>query len=326
MPIYLCALEFRHRLSKYPAMASLSHRQGWSFAVVLLIFPCVFFGRSNTDSPAVTYRTGASEVRITFFATDENNHLVNQIGENDFAVVDSEMVIRDFRSLRRSDETQLDIVLLVDASESVGRRFRGTTEDVLRLVSENSQGSRDKISIITFAGLKPAFLCVDDCSDPEVDRKLQSLTPAGPTPLFDSLAFAARFISNRHTGGVRQLLIVFSDGVDTISGSSPRDTLRALAATGALLYSINVESSKRETNGKPWLQQMAEVTGGRSFSMQDSSADILQGILADLRASYVVTYPLPNRAAGFHSLRILPKNNLNLEFHCRRGYFYEESH
>jgi len=50
-------------------------------------------------------------------------------------------------------------------------------------------------------------------------------------------------------------------------------------------------------------------------------ADILHAVLADLRASYVVTYQLPSRSAGFHALRILPKHNLNLRFHCRRGYF-----
>jgi hypothetical protein len=69
---------------------------------------------------------------------------------------------------------------------------------------------------------------------------------------------------------------------------------------------------------------MAEATGGRSFSVQDDAADVLEAALADLSASYVVTYPLPSRMAGFHSLRILPKHNLNLRFHCRRGYFYDE--
>jgi hypothetical protein len=57
--------------------------------------------------------------------------------------------------------------------------------------------------------------------------------------------------------------------------------------------------------------------------MQDGAVQAMQNIFADLHASYVVTYRLPSRTAGFHSLRILPKHNLNLRFHCRRGYFYE---
>src|SRR5215469_4707908 len=123
MPIYLCSLEWWHRLPKYPAMASLSHRQGWSLAVLLAIFPCLLCARADNDSPHPTYRAESSEVRVTFFATDANNHPVESIGRDDFAVVDGEMVIRDFRSLTRSRETKLDIVVMVDASQSVAPRF-----------------------------------------------------------------------------------------------------------------------------------------------------------------------------------------------------------
>lgn len=304
-------------------MASLSHRQGWSFAVLLSIFPCVFASSSN-DFPPANYRTGTSEVRISFFATDENNHLVETLHHDDFAIVDNEMVIRDFRSLTRSEETALDIVVLLDASESVAPHFHEVAGDVLRLVSRTYH-SPDTISIVTFAGTKPAVLCADDCNSSEIERQLLSIIPAGSTPLFDSLAFASRFISARRAAGVRQLVVVFSDGDDTISGTSPRDTLEALASTGALLYAVDIQRSGKDLKGRFWLQKMAEATGGRSFALGDGSANVLEEVLADLHASYVVTYPVPSHEVGFHSLRILPKHNLNLQFHCRRGYFYEEN-
>jgi len=134
MPIYLCLLEWWHRLPKYPAMASLSHRQGWSFSVLLALLPSLLLAHADNDIPQTTYHTSTSEVRVTFFATDENNRLVDQIHDDDFAVVDGDRVIRDFRSLTRSNETKLDVVLLVDASESVAPRFHairrsGTTAD-----------------------------------------------------------------------------------------------------------------------------------------------------------------------------------------------------
>jgi Mg-chelatase subunit ChlD len=158
MPIYLCLLECCARLSKYTAMASLSHRQSWSLAVLLAVFPCLLRAGAENDAPKITYRTGTSEVRVTFFATDENNRLVQAIDRNDFAVVDGDIVIRDFRSLTRSDETGLDIVVLVDASESVAPRFHAIAEEVLRLISRNHSG--DDLSIITFAGLRPQCFAV----------------------------------------------------------------------------------------------------------------------------------------------------------------------
>jgi Ca-activated chloride channel family protein len=303
-------------------MASLSHRQSWSLAVLLAVFPCLLCAGAENDAPKITYRTGTSEVRVSFFATDEDNRLVQAIDRNDFAVVDGDIVIRDFRSLTRSDETKLDVVVLVDASESVAPRFHAITDQVLRLISRNHSG--DDLSIITFSGLRPAVLCSADCGGADIENKVRSLNPAGATPLFDSLAFSARYIAERHTPGVRQVLILLSDGNDTISGSSARQALDAVIGTGALLYTINPNKTVRDVKGSLVLQELAEATGGRSFSTQDEAADVLEAALADLRASYVVTYPLPSRMAGFHSLRILPKHNLNLRFHCRRGYFYDE--
>ena len=300
-------------------MASLSHRQGWSLAALLAIFPYLLCAGADHDS-TITYRTGTSEVRVSFFATDEDNRPVDVIDQNDFAVVDGDMVIRDFRSLTRSDETKLDIVVLVDTSESVAPRFHATAEQVLRLISQNHEG--DNLSIITFAGLRPSVLCTADCGS-SAERKIRSLHPAGSTPLFDSLAFSAQYIAARHTPGVRQVLILLSDGNDTISGISARRALDAVMGAGTLLYAINPNKAERDPKGSFALQEMAEATGGRSFSSQDA-AEVLQAALADLRASYVVTYALPSRTAGFHSLRILPKHNLNLRFHCRRGYFYDE--
>jgi VWFA-related protein len=303
-------------------MASLSHRQGWSLAVLLVLFPSFLVARVSSDNPEITYRTGTSEVRITFFATDQNNRLVETIDRNDFAVVDGDRVIRDFRSLTRSHETRLDIVVLIDASESVAAHFRAVAEQVLKLIAQNHPG--DDLSVISFAGLRTAVLCTTDCGEISIQTKIRSLTPAGSTPLFDSLAFTAQYFAGRHTAGVRQVLILLSDGNDTISRTSARQALDALTGTGALLYTINSNKSSGDLKSTIALQEMADATGGRSFSAQDDASEVLQAVLADLRASYVVTYPLPSRAAGFHSLRILPKHNLNLRFHCRRGYFYDE--
>jgi VWFA-related protein len=306
-------------------MGMLSHRQGWSFAVLLSVFPCVFFAGSTSDPPLTTYHTGTSEVRVSFFATDENDRLVENLSRDDFAVVDSGMVIRDFRSLTRSNETPLDVVVLVDASESVAPRFQATLQDIRRLVSQRNAARGDEISVVAFAGLQPHLLCANDCRTSGAEQRLLAVKAGGATPLFDALIYTAGFLAKRHTEGVRQVVILFSDGGDTISRTSARDSLDAVTATGALVYSVNLDPSWDVSEGSLSLQRMAEATGGRSISLHKGVVDVLEAIMADLRASYVVTYQLPSHAAGFHSLRILPKHNLNLRFHCRRGYFYAAS-
>src|ERR1700752_3295815 len=153
-------------------MAMLSHRQGWSLGVLLAFFPCLFYASSTSDDPLTTYRTGTSGVRISFFATDERNHLVADLSKDDFAIVDGDMVIRDFRSLVRASDTALDLVLLVDDSESVAPRFQEVQQDILKLISSASLSAHDRVSVVTFAGMRPTIFCVQDCGAPATRQRL----------------------------------------------------------------------------------------------------------------------------------------------------------
>lgn len=309
-------------MSKCPVMALLSHRQGWSLAILLTIFPFVFAADNTSDPPPATLHAHASEVRISFFATDQNKQLVREIGRDDFAVVDNDEVIRTFRSLARSNETPLDVVILLDASASVKSRFHQTMRDVVSLVS-SPELADTHIAVVRFAGLAPDLLCSGNCRTLAAQDNLLASEPSGATPLYDALEYAAELISRRRAPEVRELLLLYSDGDDTVSKTSPRAALDAVVASDTLLYAININRSENSP-GDAVLEQLARATGGRAFSIKNGSIPILQSILQDLRASYLVTYPLPSHAAGFHSLRILPKHNLNLRFHCRRGYFYAE--
>ena len=159
MLIYLCALECVSGMPTCSAMALLSHRQGWSLAVLLILFPCVFSATNTSDAPVATYRTGTSEVRVAFFATDNNDRLIQTLSADDFAVVDEGIVVRDFRSLARASETALDIVVMIDASESVQRHFRETAEGVGKIVARAPLSSQDELTVVAFAGAQSRVIC-----------------------------------------------------------------------------------------------------------------------------------------------------------------------
>jgi Mg-chelatase subunit ChlD len=225
-----------------------------------------------------------------------------------------------------SEPDTLDIVALVDTSGSVEPRFRANMQHVLKLAKAEPNSPGDKLSIIAFSALQPTLICSGNCRSPSSDQKLHTVRAQGATPLYDALSYTAEFVSRRRTAGLRQVVILFSDGNDTISRASPRDAFEALLGTGAVLYAVNVESSDSVSRGSMLLRHLSEASGGRSLSARAETGDVLQTILSDLRSAYVVTYPLPSRQEGFHSLHILPKHNLNLRFHSRRGYSYEENH
>ena len=162
----------------------------------------------TSDSPNLpAYRSTVSEVRVTFFATDENNHPLATLTKSDFAIVDNERVVRNFRSFTHSDETSLDVVALVDMSESVAPRLRVALSDVLQLVAQEQSIPDDNISVLSFGGasggtrgeasggLRPAILCSSGCRASDSMSKLLAVKSGGTTPLFDALIFAADFIS-----------------------------------------------------------------------------------------------------------------------------------
>ena len=288
----------------------------------LFFLSSLLFASSANDPPIATYHSTVSEVRVTFFTTDENNRTIETVRKDDFAIVDGDRVVRQFRSLMHVNESELDVVVMLDTSESVKSRFPAIMNNVQKIIAQKQIAADGKLSVLWFAGMREGILCTGNCRAFEAQQRLLALQPTGATPMFDAVQYGANFISGRRVPGVRPVVVLFSDGDDTISKTPAADALQALVASGALLYAVDTNPPGTAARGSANLRQMAEATGGRYFLMQAGAADVLQAALEDLRASYVVTYNLPSRKAGFHSLRILPKHNLNLRFHCRSGYYY----
>lgn len=314
-----------------------------SALLALFALTCVCTAEDpNVSAGLPTYHSTVSEVRVTFFATDENNLPVSTLTKSDFAVIDNEHVVRNFRSFAHSAETSLDVVALIDLSESVAPRIRGAIRDLRQLIAREQTISDDNIAVLSFggtfgaavekvSGARPAILCSAGCRDSDFAAKLLATESSGATPLFDALVFGADFIAHHRDAGrvaeVRPVLILFSDGNDTISLHSPREALDALLAVGALIYTVDMGKSENQTSGGTFLRQVSAASGGRYFdlssSRQNTTATVLNAVLDDLRASYVVTYDLPSHRDGIHSLRLLPTRNLNLTFHSRTSYEYE---
>jgi hypothetical protein len=68
---------------------------------------------------------------------------------------------------------------------------------------------------------------------------------------------------------------------------------------------------------------LAEDSGGRYIGLGDGPVKILNDVMDDLRSGLLVTYALPESSSEFHSIRILPTHNLNLQFRCRHGYYFQ---
>lgn len=307
--------------------------QGHIRSVLLALFVMTYASAAeNTNDPPSlpTYRSIVSQVRVTFFVTDENNHPVASLTKSDFAVVDSELVVRNFRSFSTSDENSLDVVALVDLSGSVAPGIRAAIHDVQELVAQEQSIGGDSVAVLYFGalggtagGVRPTVLCSGGCRPTNSVDTLLAVKGGGTTPVFDALIVGADLILHHRRTGARPVLILFSDGNDTTSLHSAGEALDAVAAAGALVYAVDMGKATNPPAGGMFLRQVADASGGRYFSLDDGVANVMSAVLEDLRASYVVTYDLPSHQAGFHSLRLMPTHILNLTFHSRNRYYYE---
>ncbi len=295
-------------------------------SLVLSICSCnLCFGQSTPTSPDqlsdVTYRSSASEVRLVFFATDEHDHAVESLQKDDFAVIDDGMVIRDFRSFTRSAPIKLDVIVLCDSSESVLPHFKEQTADVLALVSLSPWNPDDRITVLSFSGIETRTVCAADCRGSFTAGRMAAVPRGGSTPLFDALDTATGLLRQRRKPDVWPVIILFSDGDDTISKSSFHEASENILASGAHVYAIDVSSPGQESNGTATLQRLADDSGGRRIRIGEGAVRIFHDVIEDLNSARVVTYALPKSTSEFHSIRILPTHNFNLQFRCRRGYY-----
>lgn len=303
--------------------ANLSHRLSHRALLIAALALSVLALQASGSPADITYHAGASEVRLTFFATDESHRGVTNLQADDVAVVDDGMVIRRFQSFTPSKTTQLQIFLLVDESQSVQPQFRQVVTDILRLISDNPTIPEDHLTILAFGGMQSKIVCTGNCRS--AAQELNNVHADGATPLYDALAFAGTFITQHRDPEARPVLILFSDGADTISKISSRDALDAVFASDAQLYAVDLNPDPYYADGSSALESMAAITGGQHLRARRGAVGILNAILEDLHSGYLVTYRLPNQNLGFHSVRILPTRNINLQFRCRSGYVYEDS-
>jgi len=300
----------------------LSARKAWP---AILIFLCLtgFSPVLAGDQPDYTYRTGATEVRLTFSATDQNDHGVATLLPTDFVVVDKEVIVRDYQSFSRAAFTKLEIVIVLDASQSVSPKFRREIADTIDLLAQTSGVPEENISLISFRNAEPAVICAGNCRSEHIADRLPSQQAVGLTPLYDTVTFASQFLAQRGDEQTEKALILFSDGQDTISRSSAGEALDAAIHSDVRIYSIDLGSAAAaRLPGTRLLQAFARASGGRYLSASTGASQALNLVLEGFRASYTVSYKLPTHFRGFHDVHILPTHNQNLQFRSRSGYYY----
>lgn len=106
----------------------------------------------------------------------------------------------------------------------------------------------------------------------QIEKALTNLPRSGESALMEILKYMGETIVQQHLGD-RTVLVVVSDGVDSVSKANSKDVVRTLGLAGIPLYSLIVmdpawnAQNLSKLNARSKLLEISKATGGVSQSM-----------------------------------------------------------
>jgi VWFA-related protein len=282
--------------------------KGW-----LTLAALAFAALQSPSSAAQRFRSGVDAVRVDVLAMEGRRPLAH-LTAGDFEVRDNG-VVQDIQ-LVEATRLPLGIICAIDVSDSVGGP---ALDDLSRAATSLLDGLHveDSVALLSFASR--VHLVAPFTREPSrVAAAMSTLKPSGRTALRDA-AFAALAL-RAHTSG-RSLIILFSDGQDTVSWLNTADVRAAAARSDAVLYAVVSGNGEGGTQAA-FLHDVTAASGGRVLVASQSIQVAFAAILEEFRTRYVISYVPREAAPGWHALAVrLTRQRGRVT--ARRGYFVE---
>jgi VWFA-related protein len=271
---------------------------------------CVAEAVGGGGNQQATFSARRESVRVDVLATD-SGQILRGLQAADFEVRDNGVLQNvDLVSFQ---QIPLNVILALDTSGSV----IGDRLDDLRRAGAALLGRltvEDKVALLTFSHV----VSVRQRLTSEialVRGALEDAPPAGDTALVDG-TYTALLLEQ--PDGARNLLIVFSDGLDTASWLAPERVLESARRADVVVYA----AASREAEESPFLEDVTKITGGGLVKLQSSkdlSATFLR-ILDEFRNRYLLSYsPSGVPTSGWHKLDVRLKGRRGT-LKARAGY------
>jgi Ca-activated chloride channel family protein len=167
-----------------------------------------------------------------------------------------------------------------------------------------------------------------------IDRAIERVRGGAATALYDALYLGAQALEPRQG---RRVMVVITDGGDTMSKVDYKEAVREAQQAEAILYSIIVvpieASAGRDLGGEHALIQLSEDTGGKYFyaTSMPQLDDAFKKISDELRTQYLLAYYPSQRwsDSDFRRIRVavsgLPADS-EFKARYRTGYYTSKSH
>jgi Ca-activated chloride channel homolog len=279
---------------------------------------------SDDDDGEDVVRISSNLVPLPASVLDVQGHVVADLKVEDFELrVDG--VVKPIGEVSHA-ETPVSIALLFDNSSSqVGSREFERQAAIRFLKSVVRQVDRAAVySISTTPELSHPL--TNDVR--ALVRTIESFArpDAAATALFDTVSAAAEYLKPQRT---RKVIVIISDGTDTVSDLDFDTTMAQLIAYDCQVYAVQTGNSEsanlHDAAGSHRLEEFAAQTGGAVYvpHTNDELSAAFRQIAIDLSQQYVLSY-YPSgetRDGRFRTFTLNVKSRPNLRVRTRRGYY-----
>jgi Ca-activated chloride channel homolog len=138
-----------------------------------------------------------------------------------------------------------------------------------------------------------------------IDESIDHIRVGAATALYEAIWVASRDLDRRKG---RKVIVLITDGDDTISKIDYQEAVRAAEEAEALVYSIIIvpieNSAGRETGGEHALIQLSDDTGGKYYYATSMAQldEAFRKISDELRTQYLLAY-YPSQRTSFSEFR-----------------------
>ncbi len=282
--------------------------------------------------PITTLKLESRLVTVAVNAVDAGGSPVGGLDRGDFRLLEDgkEQKIAFFE---KESGTPLSIVLALDGSESLLRNEKLEMQAARKFVHTLLR-PQDELDVMEFSdAVREVVSFTSDMR--KIDAGLGTLVKGDATAMYDAIYLAAeRLGETKQGGGRRRVLVLITDGGDTVHGARYEQALEQAQRAGVMIYSLIVvpiyADAGRNTGGEHALMQLSADTGGKYFYVEDAKdlAPAFAKVSDDLRTQYVLGYYAPestvrSRRDGLRAIKVETASGApaGVTLRFRTGYY-----
>jgi Ca-activated chloride channel family protein len=294
-------------------------------AIVCVSILCANVGLM-AEEPETTIKVDVKLVNVFVTVTDDRGAPVANLQKENFILKEDgkEQKIAIFD---KESALPLSIVLAVDTSLST-RKDLPLELTSARKFAHAIVRPEDGLAVYKFS--EEVSQMVPFTSDlKKIDAGIDRAHNGSATALYDAVFLGSHALSRRQG---RKVMVVITDGGDTMSQVDYKEALRAAQEAEAIIYSIIIvpieASAGRDTGGEHALIQISSDTGGKYYYATSLAQldEAFQKISDELRTQYLLAYYPSQRYSNseFRQLRVDLTNapaGGPYQSHYRAGYY-----